>query len=163
MDLKWILTSFEGRMRRRDYWLGFVAMIVLSLLLGLVLSFIVGPEIGGILGTVILLYPVAALLTKRMHDREKGANPWLLVFLGIPMLANLMAAGGIGFEAVPSLDGGPGGALPSNAIGYVVGLAAVVVGLWGLVEFGFLRGTRGSNRFGADPVTGAAPEPATVI
>ena len=161
MNLKWILTSFEGRMRRRDYWLGFVAMIVLSIVLSIGLSLVLGAELGGILGTLILLYPAAALLTKRMHDREKGANPWLLVFLGIPMLANLMAAGGIGFEAVPSLDGGPGGMLPSNAIGYVVSLAAVVVGLWGLVEFGFLRGTRGPNRFGPDPVPSATQALAT--
>jgi uncharacterized membrane protein YhaH (DUF805 family) len=34
----------------------------------------------------------------------------------------------------------------------VLGLAAFVVSIWGLVELGFLRGTSGPNRFGPDPL-----------
>ena len=37
----------------------------------------------------------------------------------------------------------------------LIGLIPVVGAIWQLVENGFLRGTQGDNRFGADPLAGA--------
>jgi uncharacterized membrane protein YhaH (DUF805 family) len=34
----------------------------------------------------------------------------------------------------------------------LLGLGAFAVSIWSLVELGFLRGTRGPNRFGPDPL-----------
>jgi uncharacterized membrane protein YhaH (DUF805 family) len=35
----------------------------------------------------------------------------------------------------------------------VLGLGAFAISIWALVELGFLRGTRGPNRFGSDPLS----------
>ena len=37
----------------------------------------------------------------------------------------------------------------------LIGLIPVIGPLWALVENGFLRGTEGNNRFGADPLAGS--------
>jgi uncharacterized membrane protein YhaH (DUF805 family) len=34
----------------------------------------------------------------------------------------------------------------------LIGLVPIIGGLWMLIELGFLKGTEGSNQFGADPV-----------
>jgi uncharacterized membrane protein YhaH (DUF805 family) len=42
----------------------------------------------------------------------------------------------------------------------VLGLASLVISIWGLVELGFLRGTVGPNQYGPDPLqtpSGAGP------
>ncbi|MDE2165570.1 MAG: DUF805 domain-containing protein [Alphaproteobacteria bacterium] len=38
----------------------------------------------------------------------------------------------------------------------LIGLIPIVGGIWLLIELGFLRGSPGSNRFGPDPLAGAA-------
>jgi uncharacterized membrane protein YhaH (DUF805 family) len=40
----------------------------------------------------------------------------------------------------------------NDTVGLVAGLVGLVCVIWGLVELGFLRGTRGPNRFGPDPL-----------
>ena len=37
----------------------------------------------------------------------------------------------------------------------LIGLVPVIGPIWAIVENGFLRGTEGNNRFGADPLAGA--------
>jgi len=41
---------------------------------------------------------------------------------------------------------------PASPWGWFVILVPVIGGLWSLIETGFLPGTRGSNRFGPDPL-----------
>jgi len=38
----------------------------------------------------------------------------------------------------------------------LIGLLPIIGPIWALVENGFLRGTEGDNRFGADPLAGAS-------
>ena len=40
-----------------------------------------------------------------------------------------------------------------------IGLALHIVSFWGIVEFYFLRGTPGPNRFGPDPLPPVSPDP----
>ena len=40
----------------------------------------------------------------------------------------------------------------NDTVELVAGLIGLVCVIWGLVELGFLRGTRGPNRFGPDPL-----------
>ena len=153
-----LLTSFEGRIGRGRYWLGVLAIIAISIAVGAVLG-IVAASIGSpallLIGTlalyVVLVWFGAALTIKRLHDRDKPAVPWAVIFIGVPLLAGLMQLFGIGF-AEPA----PGSTVPIvSGLGAVVSLAALAVQLWALIELGFLRGTPGPNRFGPDPV--AAP------
>ena len=110
--LSWsqMLFSFEGRIRRGQYWLyamGFslvasVALVALSFVLGLALP--QGGQIAIIVlvGTLYLpmLYVLSALQAKRWHDRGRSAW-WMLVAL-VP-LANIWGLIEIGF-----LPGTPG-------------------------------------------------------
>jgi uncharacterized membrane protein YhaH (DUF805 family) len=122
--------SFDGRIPRKTFWLGFLVMLIISWILQLLVFGVFGvsmmsdpnatPEqalaqMSGMmlpLGIVILLtlWPSLALYTKRWHDRNKSGW-WSLI-----------------------------------------GLVPIIGGIWMFVELGFLRGTEGANRFGPDPI-----------
>lgn len=80
---------------------------------------------------------------KRLHDRNKNVW-WLVLFYVAPFLLH---SGGYAV--------GPGYALYLAA-------PAGVINLWALVELGFLRGSRGPNRFGDDPAGIELPPPLPV-
>ena len=128
MSLVQFLFSFEGRVRRRDFWLFFIC---LCLFYGSVvwrigdtfrqvddfrngitgfygMHIVTHNWITGGLG-VAAIWAKLAVTAKRWHDRDKSAW-WLLINL-IPVF------------------------------GWI----------WQLVEGGFLEGTPGSNRFGPSP------------
>ena len=87
IDWKMLFLSFEGRITRRTFWFGTLAIVAGSAALSLV---------GSILGAIFaplafipmvlslaLLYPAAAVSAKRWHDRGKSGW-WSLVNL-IPL------------------------------------------------------------------------------
>ncbi|MGE3873090.1 MAG: hypothetical protein AB7F74_09050 [Parvibaculaceae bacterium] len=46
-----------------------------------------------------------------------------------------------------------GVAIPTqSALGRVLSIASLVVGIWALIELGILKGTDGPNRHGPDPL-----------
>lgn len=155
-----LLTTFEGRIGRGRFWLGVLAIFVGAI----ILSFILVPIFGAtsFLGRTVqlvlglaLLYPFAAIATKRLHDRGKPQMPWLAIFIGPGALLNIMQSLGIGFTTMQLVE--PTSQLQMqvqvpNALGYIVMIASMIVGIWALVELGFLRGTRGDNDYGPDPV-----------
>ena len=132
MTIAQMLFSFEGRLRRRDFWLCTLALMVVHWLLNSVVSAMVftpmpvmamGP--GGFVTMwsgwwarvgpaysliwVVLLWPRLAIGVKRCHDRNK-TGLWLLLAL-IPIL------------------------------GWI----------WLLIDLGFLDGTPGPNQYGPSP------------
>jgi uncharacterized membrane protein YhaH (DUF805 family) len=134
-----MLFSFEGRMRRRDFWLCLIGIgVVQWLLQSFILSLFfppviwvggdayafwqwswwahVGPAVS--LANLLMLWPRLAVGVKRCHDRDK-TGLWLLLIC-IPVLG----------------------------------------WLWLLVDLGFLDGTPGPNRYGPSPKgigSGASP------
>ena len=80
-------TVFEGRARRREYWMFFLVNVIIYFILGFV-----GGMIGGIVGTasgidespLVLIYQLAILIpaiavgVRRMHDT--GHSGWWLLF-----------------------------------------------------------------------------------
>lgn len=157
--------DFKGRARRGEYWL-FVTVqgIVLGLPLGLGLASASngGGAGGGILlgmtgltGLLMaaLIVPNYALLARRLHDIDKSARWMGLLLPGI--VSQVMIIGAV-FEvarnaaldapaetAVPALLAGLGAAGLMGIVGMVCNLILFVMTM--------LPGTRGSNRFGADP------------
>ncbi len=146
------LFSFKGRTKRLNYWvihflcIGFVlaAWLAGALLAALVrvgLSF-------GALGLVLSLFVTAfvgvATATRRLHDRDKSAW-WLLLFIGVPAVGRVVSEL---FNERPDLQ------LAALAVGLVV----IPVSIWAIVELGALRGTRGPNRYGEDPLEPGAAE-----
>ena len=130
--------SFKGRLRRRDYWL-------LSLALGLVVIAVMAPLFLGLkldlqgkwveLLSLVFLWPSAALLVKRIHDRDKTG--WMAANYWVPSLLST------GLSFIPEF--GLGG------LKVILDIITTVVGVWFLIEFGFLDGTQGRNAYGPSP------------
>lgn len=154
MDFKYLFTSFNGRIGRQQFWLGILVLIIVSFVLIAVLGFTIGLflpiSLVSLIGTIIIFYPSLALSMKRLHDRNKGANPWAYVFFGPGLVVHLMQITGIGFTT--SVIFGEEVVMHSNGLVTMLTLVGSAIGLWALVEFGILKGTNGDNKFGSDPL-----------
>ena len=105
--------------------------------------------VGGI-ALLFLLYIVAyfAVFVKRMHDRNKSAS-WLLVFVALPWVLDVAVLATGSVQGLPQgLFVGPVGIIV-RGVAYVI---ACLICFWAFIELYFLRGTRGENRFGPDPL-----------
>lgn len=143
MDWKFLLLSFQGRLNRKPYWIGTLALVAVMVVAVFGLFFLAGGT-GGVAAIAILyllmLWPALAIGVKRLHDRDKSAW-WLLVFYALPAVLNIVVEGGEGMAAT------------------VFGMASLGISIWALVELGFLRGTVGANRYGADPLAATVQAP----
>lgn len=151
MDIKYLLSEFEGRISRKSFWIGILAIIVVALALSFVLNLIFSPTLAQLLGFVILVYPASAIYTKRLHDRNKPTMPWLAILLAPSLLMTVMQFIGVGFETYTVNDQVVNA--PTGMVGLAILTITILVGLWALVELGFLKGTKGSNDFGPDPLS----------
>ena len=123
--------SFEGRISREDFWCGFLALILALLTLMLATGYLPKMAVDflcGILYTAAL-YPVAALMTKRLRDRRRGSG-YLYLFLGFPVAYSVFNLFG------PS---------PDNPLALLFSALYVPVTLWALIELCFLPGTIGQT------------------
>ena len=113
--------DFEGRSRRKEYWMFVLFQVLLLVPVGIILTLVNAPEagedstLGGILvGVVGLIYlvvfmiPGLAVQVRRFHDQDKTG--WLILLGFIPYIGSIV-----------------------------------------LLVFMCLEGTKGSNRFGPDP------------
>ena len=90
MKLQKILFSFDGRIGRRTYWLAILALIVAVQVLTLA-PFLLESEKAAVLLLALTsqfiwllsLWPILAVGSKRLHDRNKNGW-WLLVFWLLP-------------------------------------------------------------------------------
>ena len=135
--------SFDGRMRRRDFWLGqillafvigFIAMILLpvsAMMLGLPRPDTHFSPLLIWLIRLLLVWPALAIAVKRGHDRNRPAV-WII---------GLYAS----YAAVAFFAPSRSPLWPSLRITEIVFLAYVVV------DLGLLDGTTGANRFGTSP------------
>ena len=91
-----------------------------------------------LLGTTLLMWVYFAASIKRLHDRDKSGW-WMVAFFAVPGLYNQFAD-----------------RLPDSHADLPLAFAASALCLWGFVEMYCLKGSRKTNRFGADPL---APPP----
>lgn len=148
------LFGFKGRVNRARYWL-FLGLFLLIVILFLATTAL-GPMMAlstasmvpmMLLGSVFSLAFLAALFSyfavaiKRLHDRNRRGW-WLLLFIILPALLNALA------QTISEAN--------LAAIGAAQGLEilALPFAIWGFVELACLKGTRGPNRFGSDPLSG---------
>jgi uncharacterized membrane protein YhaH (DUF805 family) len=166
MDYAWFLFRFDGRINCAKYWLGTLVILccmvfVLILLAALAVGFGIGgplnidligisasiqftddlpakaslfPQIVTIPMTFFFGWCYAAVSIKRLHDRNKSG--WWMN----PFIVATGLYGQFGY-----LFGGSWAAA-------FIGLAVFIAFIWGLVEMYCLKGTRGPNRFGPDPL-----------
>ena len=141
MSMTQLLFLFHGRLNRQPYWLITIAITIVMMLLVL-FAWAMGADdevavsSAAVVIIVMLCIPLAwiglAVSAKRLHDRDKSAW-WLVVFYLVPAILGTIA--------------------------YFLGMAGVVLHLvsfgifvWAFVEIGCLRGTRGANRYGPNPL-----------
>lgn len=156
--LRPLLLSFEGRITRARFWLGFVIYVLAS---SVIYAFAVvtaslwpRPDqphetlwtiafvCGALLAIIGMLNAFAWLLavgTKRLHDRAKS-GAWMLVFI-VPYWGLEIASDALG---------------DNRAIAIGLSIAGWAFGVWALVELGLLRGTDGPNQYGDDPLATSA-------
>ena len=162
MNLKEMLFGFEGRIRRRDWWLwSIAASLAYAFALALVgVAFysdqwgqvfmapaVIGSPPAELAVTIALQAPMVwvqlALAAKRAHDRATSARVVIALSV-ISVLASFLPPGldiAQGFEQ----------AAPTDVALWALGAFNVVAGLYVLVVLGFLDGTPGPNRFGRSP------------
>ena len=169
MDYVWYLFRFEGRINRANFWLAVPIILCLMMVLALLTitvgkffgdsgSFSFGfglddifaafdPQsyrslsttgyvraVGKAIGTPLFLWIYLAVAIKRLHDRNKSAW-WMMLFFVFPGLFDQFADR-LG-DSYPVM---------------FVGLVSFVFFFWGFIELLFLKGTTGTNRYGADPL-----------
>jgi uncharacterized membrane protein YhaH (DUF805 family) len=159
MTLEDKLFGFEGRLRRRDYWLLGLALGFVQVLLAQALVFaMVGPQATMLAGAAALenaqaplpaainaivslgfLWPGLALLVKRCHDRNHTAAVMVVAQVLWIAAALLPVKTFIANEATAMLV----------TLGF--GAASLGVALWFLVDLGILDGTPGDNEYGPSP------------
>jgi uncharacterized membrane protein YhaH (DUF805 family) len=104
--------------------------------------------------SLAIIWPALVIYIKRIHDRNKSG--W---FILIPVIPGVLLGITWGVAVVGMLSTAATGANPSagvlvgaGAFTWILLLAHFGISLWFFIEFGCMRGTIGSNRFGADPV-----------
>ena len=154
--LKTLYLTTDGRISRKQWWLGVVGLIVASIVVSIILG-IVGlgstSSWGQLITFVIMLFPNWCLGIKRRQDRDNNAMDFKIL-IGLSFLLTLVQALGIG---VTMVDVGNGMMMPMPDM-WLSGLFMLLglFGLYVLVQMGFLKGTAGPNSYGPDPLGYAA-------
>ncbi len=145
-DLIGLLTTFTGRISRRQWWIGFVIVCAGNLLGGLLLNpdfffadTLPSPSWPDTLWQIAMLYPATAITVKRFNDRDWPA--WL-GYTFAPIGALLYLAPHFGQVVAPQ----------SSGVLMVLFWACAAYLIFAFVDNGFIRGTDGPNRYGADPL-----------
>lgn len=147
MDFNYLFTSFEGRINRKPYWIGVIILVAISLAVTLLLALTVGTQgrsflILTFVIQLVFLYPSAALLVKRLQDRNRPA--WFAALILVPII----------LQAITNLVGITGDPMSQGMLDYLFAAWILIVGVWFFVELGCLRGTIGDNQYGPDPLSG---------
>ncbi len=162
------LFSARGRMRRRDWWLWSIAVVIVYFLSEVVMhgffgvtSFKDDVTFKGLPSNIFQYWvlgaglasgwPRVCLLAKRWHDR--GRSGWLAA---ISIILTEMQV------VMQHFGGLVDGFAPQFIVGAVqagLGLVSFAFWLWVLIDCGILDGTQGQNRYGPSPKgVGAQPE-----
>lgn len=144
-----LLTTTEGRIGRQQWWLGIVVIIVASIALSLILGILGLGSWAQLIAYLVLLYPNWCLGIKRRQDRDNNGLDFKILIV-VSGLLTLLQTFGIG---VTMTDMGNGIMMPApDTWMMVLSLAVAVLGIYLLVQLGFLRGTAGPNSYGPDPL-----------
>lgn len=157
-----MLFSANGRIRRRDFWLWSIAMMIFVYIAEFVAHMVLTdhpasqfvrdmgetkltPFNMAILAIIVITqWPVICLNAKRWHDRNRTGY-----------IAVAVAALNVAAIVVQSYIR-PAWLYPTSPQYWVILIVSLVVGIWAFVECGCLDGTKGPNRYGPSPKNIAA-------
>lgn len=146
-DWQKVLFSFDGRIRRSHFWIGWLICLGLGVVTGWL------PLIGFVI-SIALIWPNLAITVKRLHDM--GYTGWLAV---IPIVANIvglifiLASVGISmFTNMDRLENEDPAAVLALMAPMFGGLAILtLVNLGFLLWIGLVEGQAGTNKYGPNP------------
>lgn len=145
--LRWrALFWVAGRLPRKPYWLGVLALLIVSLG-ARILSEALGPPVSAALyalAQALVAWVAICIFTRRLHDLGRSGW-WQLPAFGLTVAGFATARP----EVAAAMGTGPTG----QAVGVIVGLAAY---FGFIISLGIVRGMSGDNRFGRDPHAAAA-------
>ncbi len=147
--LVWLLFGFRGRIPRKSYWLA-QAILQVPAVAGvtgyLMINGLALPQPGpagplSLIWTLALLFPAFAVVVKRLNDR--GHPSWVAaIWLGLACAA--VALGAFIDPLADPINWGRGE--------WAALTIFIIVGIWFVIDLGILRGQRGPNRHGPDPL-----------
>jgi len=91
---------FNGRARRKEYWMFFLFNVIIALVLGFIEGLAGGPGILVSLYSLAVLIPGIAVFVRRLHDTNRSGW-WLLIAL-VPLVGIIVS---LGFMAQDSQQG----------------------------------------------------------
>ncbi|WP_421729737.1 DUF805 domain-containing protein [Brevundimonas sp.] len=148
-DFASALFSFNGRLRRSHFWIGFAIIFGASFVSGLI------PFLG-ILLSFALIWPNLAISVKRLHDM--GKSGWLVAIpFGIGMVLGVIAVVMIGTAMMADgrtpedFEADPAAALMLMGPAFGVFALSALVNLAFLLWIGISDSQRGANKFGPNP------------
>jgi uncharacterized membrane protein YhaH (DUF805 family) len=157
--------SFDGRVSRSQYWLGYLSLALCVPLIWVAVFFsrrLIGDFstfLFIVLGIIFLIFGTWmswALAAKRLHDRDKSAH-WLLLFYGVPLVCHWIAGTftGAGTSLVrAAAHFATHHKLPTASVSpasYALLTLSFVIAAWAFVELGLRGGMAGGNLYGEDP------------
>jgi uncharacterized membrane protein YhaH (DUF805 family) len=169
MDYVWYLFRFDGRINRARCWLAGLIIVCWMIFLSLVL-FGVAHLLGATMPEQFNIGPsrIFAVMDPAMWRSLSSANPtdlfiqtvetplflWVYLATSVKRLHDRDKSGWwtVPFFVLPSLYSQFGDRLGDSWINLLFGLGAFVFCVWGFVEMYCLRGSRKTNRFGANPL-----------
>jgi uncharacterized membrane protein YhaH (DUF805 family) len=139
MDWIYLLTSFDGRISRKPFWIAMGSLAVANFVACYAAQQIDGDRLSAIVD-LAFTYPQFAVAAKRAHDRNLPI--WVLVvFFGANAVLDL-------FDVLDVSGTSDNPSMLEMAVALPFFL--LLVGL--LIELGFRRGTPGPNPYGPDPL-----------
>jgi len=123
--------SFSGRISRQPWWLGLIGLAIVQWAVWFVLSMVLG-------------------LNTAIDPTDQAAAAALAGKMMVPIiiLALVFIYPTLALYTKRWHDRGKSGWWT------LIVLVPIIGGIWALVELGFLKGTTGSNQYGADPLGG---------
>lgn len=141
-----VLFSFNGRIRRQHFWIGWLICLGAGVVLGWI------PILGTLL-SIALIWPNLAISVKRLHDM--GQSGWLIVIPWIAGIGGVIAA--FMSVGVAALSSGYVNTDDPAAVLAIIGPMFGILSIVALIQLGFLLwigitdSQRGENRFGPNP------------
>ena len=144
-----LFTSFKGRIRRQHFWIGFIIMIVVAVVISML------PKVVAVIGSFLILWPMAALYIKRGHDMGKP-DTFSYIPIGLSVISTLISAVWKmqyeeGYKAATmagdtsAIFSGPGSSL------MLISTALGLIGLIFLIWYGAADGEPRPNQWGPNP------------
>ena len=139
MTTNWqhLYLDLNGRTSKRDFWLGFAGLVGAGVVANLL------PTIGSVV-SLALLYPAAALMTKRLHDF--GRSGWLVLVPLVPSALSALLA----FFASMTIGNAAtmGAGLAAAGFAALLSTIAMLVGIASLLWIGTRDGDLAANAYG---------------